>query len=537
MSSLTIDAVKSAEHYTFARKDVPWLVKHWAEKTPDKPFLIWEPREGASRIWTYWQFWEDINKVACGLIARGITKGDKLLIHGENSPEMVIAWYASALVGSVGVVTNTRCVGDELTYFAEHSEAAGCITQPQFVDELTKSAKSISWFVVTDDNAGDEPPAEQKGHGFDSFSSLYGHGDLAPVREPEPLLPVGILFTSGTTARPKAVVHTHANVLWGGRTNAQNLRVTPDDAYLTFMPFFHINAQGWCIWAMLWTGGTVVLQPKFSASRFWEVSLKHRCTYATMGPFFFKAIAGQEIPAHSYKVWVTGAILSQVEERFNVRSFATWGMTETVGHATLCDIYQDSPSLNLGLPMPGYEYAIIDPDTGEFCAPGVNGQFYIRGHRGIQMFYEYYKNPEANTKAFTSDGWFATGDMVRLGADGYFYFSERDKDLLKVGGENVSARQIEDFVIGLGGFDEVAVVAQKHEMLDEVPVLFAIKSADADEETLRAKVFESCAKNLADFKRPRAVYFVEDFPRVTLQKIAKNRLREMADTLAGAGEN
>lgn len=528
----SIDQKKSSEIYTFANKDVPWLVKHWADKTPDKAFIIWDPKEGNAKTWTYRQFWQDINKAACGLIAKGIKKGDKILIHGENSPEMVIAWYASALVGSVGVVTNTRCVGEELTYFAEHSEAVGCITQPQFLQELTRYAKSISWFVVTDDNAGEEPSAEQKAHDFESFNTLFEHGDQAPAREPEPMLPVGILFTSGTTARAKAVVHTHANVLWGGRTNSQNMRIVPDDVYLTFMPFFHINAQGWCIWAMLWSGGTVVLQPKFSARRFWDVSLKYKCTHATMGPFFFKAIAGQEIPAHFYKVWVTGAIVPQVEERFKVRSFATWGMTETVGHATLCDIYHNTPSFNLGVPMPGYEYAIIDPETGEFCKPGVNGQFYIRGQRGIQMFYEYYKNPEAMAKSFTADGWFATGDMVRLGEDGYFYFSERDKDLLKVGGENVSARQVEDFVMSLGGFEEVAVVAQKHEMLDEVPVLFAIKTPSGNEDELRGKVFAACEKNLADFKRPRAVYFVDDFPRVTLQKIAKNRLREMADEFA-----
>jgi len=534
MAVLKIDPDKSVQMYTFPSKDVPWLLKHWAEKTPEKHFLIWEPRNGESRTWTYKDFWNDVNRIACGLLAKGVKKGDKLLIHGDNSPEMVLSWYASALVGSVGVTTNTRCVGEELTYFAEHSEAVGCITQPQFVEELTKYAKSIPWFVVTDNNSGEEPSAEENKHGFPLFSTLLEHGDKAPEREPEPLLPVGILFTSGTTARAKAVVHTHANALWSGYTNSQNMRVTDEDVYLTFMPFYHINAQGWCIWSLLWVGGTVVLQPKFSASRFWEVSLKRRCTYTTMGPFFFKAIADQEVPDHQYKVWITGAIVPPVEEKYKVRSFAAWGMTETVGHATRCDLYHQTPAMNLGLPVPGYEYAIVDPETGEYCKPGVNGDFYIRGTRGVSMFLEYYKNPEAMAKSFTEDGWFATGDMVRLGEDGYFYFSERDKDVLKVGGENVSARQIEDLIMGLGLFEEIAVVAQKHEMLDEVPVLFAIKSPhkhDSDEE-LRKKVFSACEKNLGDFKRPRAVYFLEDFPRATLQKIAKNKLREVADYLA-----
>jgi crotonobetaine/carnitine-CoA ligase len=191
--------------------------------------------------------------------------------------------------------------------------------------------------------------------------------------------------------------------------------------------------------------------------------------------------------------------------------------------------------MNIGLPTPGYEFAIIDAETGEQCPPEVNGEFCLRGTRGVQLFYEYYKNPEANEKSFTADGWFKTGDMVRLGTDGYFYFSDRDKDLLKVGAENVSARQVEEVIYELQGcFDEVAVVAQKHDMLDEVPVVFAIKSpySQESEEQLREKLLAHCESKLADFKRPRAVYFMEEFPRVTLEKTAKNKLRDLANQYA-----
>lgn len=271
MAAPKMDAIKSAELYTFANKDLPWLVKHWADKTPDKSFMVWEPKDGNARTWTYKEFWEEANKVACGLIAKGVKKGDKLLIHSENSPEMVLAWYASAIIGSIGVTTNTRCIGDELTYFAEHSEATGCITQPKFIKELSNNAKTLSWFIVTDDNSGETADAAQLDHGHENFSTLYQHGDEAPVRPAEPMLPVGIQYTSGTTSRPKAVVHTHANALWTGRTNSQNLQMNGDDVYLTFLPFFHVNAQAWCFWTSLWAGGTVVLQPKFSASRFWEL--------------------------------------------------------------------------------------------------------------------------------------------------------------------------------------------------------------------------------------------------------------------------
>jgi len=542
MSAPKINDVHSSEFYTFAGKDVPWLAKLWANQTPDKMFLIWEPKEGQSKSWTYKQFWMEMNQVACGLIAKGVKKGDKILIHSENCPEMMIAWYASAIVGSVAVTTNTRCIGDELTYFAEHSGAVGCITQPKFIQALADNAKSIPWFVVTEDNSGEAPTVEEKTFAskYATFASFYKHGDTAPARAPEPMLPVGIQYTSGTTSRPKAVVHTHANALWGGRTGSQNLLMNNNDAYLCFLPCFHVNAQSWTFWSIMWVGGTVVLLPKFSSSKFWELSLKHKITRASMIPFTIKAMFAQAVPEHHYKTWSTGVKLHIIEQHFKVTSFATWGMTETVSHATRSDILQDSPEMNIGTPTPGYEFAIINPETGEYCKVGENGDLYVKGTRGIQLFFEYYKNPEAMAKSFTKDGWFKTGDMARVGEDGYMYFADRDKDVLKVGAENVSARQVEECIgeiLGMGVLDEHVVVAQKHDMLDEVPVVFAIKSpwTQLTEQQIREKILQGCEQKLADFKRPRAIYFLQEFPRVTLEKVAKNALRDMANQYKDEG--
>lgn len=538
MATPKIDPKFSAQTYTFAGKDVPWLMKKWAEATPDKTFLIWEPKDGNDVSWTYSEFWAEMNKVACGLIAKGVKKGDKVLIHAENSPEMMIAWYASSIIGSVAVTTNTRCIGDELTYFAEHSEAVICLTQPKFIAELEANVKTLETFIVFADNSGEAPSEEEAAAAAKhaTFASLSEFGDEAPARAAEPMLPVGIQYTSGTTSRPKAVVHTHANALWGGMSGSENLGIDSSDTYICFLPCFHVNAQSWTFWTMTWAGGTVVLQPKFSASRFWDVSMKHKCTRASMIPFCFKAIGAQAIPEHHYKTWSTGVKLHQVEDYWKVKTFATWGMTETVTHATRSIISQDCPEMNIGIPSPGYEFAVIDPETGEYCDVGVNGDLYIRGTRGVQIFFEYYKNPEAMEKSFTEDGWFATGDQVRLGEDGYLYFADRDKDVLKVGGENVSARQVEEAINAAAPmmFAEVAVVAQKHDMLDEIPVVFGIKGpyCDKSDDELKQIVFDYCTENLADFKRPKKIYLMDELPRATLEKVAKNKLREMADQLA-----
>ena len=542
MTAPKINNQFSSEFYTFAGRDVPWLAKLWATQTPDKIFLAWEPKEGECKSWTYKTFWEEINTVACGLIAKGVKKGDKVLIHAENCPEMMIAWYASSIVGSVAVTTNTRCVGDELTYFAEHSGAVGCITQPKFIKALAENAKSIPWFVVTVDNSGEAASDDEKAFAkkYETFATFYKHGNTAPARAPEPMLPVGIQYTSGTTSRPKAVVHTHANALWGGRTGSQNLLMNSSDTYLCFLPCFHVNAQSWTFWSIMWVGGTVVLQPKFSSSKFWELSLKHKVTRASMIPFTIKAMFAQAVPEHHYKTWSTGVKLHIIEQHFKVTTFATWGMTETVTHATRSDVLQDSPEMNIGVPTPGYEFAIINPETGEYCKVGENGDLYVKGTRGIQLFFEYYKNPEAMKKSFTADGWFKTGDMARVGEDGYMYFADRDKDVLKVGAENVSARQVEEVIgeiLGMGVLDEHVIVAQKHDMLDEVPVVFAIKSpwTQLTEQQIREKIMQGCEQKLADFKRPRAVYFLKEFPRATLEKVAKNALRDLANQYKDEG--
>ena len=159
-----MDAEQVSE-FQFAGQDIPVLLAHWAQAKPDHPFLIWEPRTGTGRQWTYRQFHDDVRAVAAGLHARGVERGNRILIHSENCPEMVLAWYACAQLGAVGVTTNTRSVGAEINYFADHTGCVGAITQPQFAAVVAESAPGLEWIVVTEDNSGDPAPAEQGAHG------------------------------------------------------------------------------------------------------------------------------------------------------------------------------------------------------------------------------------------------------------------------------------------------------------------------------------------------------------------------------------
>jgi crotonobetaine/carnitine-CoA ligase len=519
--------------FQFAGQDIPWLLSHWARNKPDHPFLIWEPKSGEEKRWTYAEFDAEAASIAAGLAAKGVAKGDKVLIHSDNCPEMVLAWYACAKVGAVGVTTNTRSAGAEIAYFAEHTRCVGAITQPRYASIVAENAKQVGWIVVTSDNSGDEATADELAHGQEDFDVLRGDGASLPARPADPMAPAGIMFTSGTTSRPKAVVHTHANALWASRMGPINIDMATDDTYLVYLPFFHVNAQSWSFWTTLGAGGTIVLQPKFSASRFWEVVLKHDVTHISLIPFVFKAIASQPVPEHKIKVGVFGLIVPDLENWLKLRVLASWGMTETVIHATRNDYMQTYPNGSMGKPTPGYEFAIVDPDTEKPCGEGEIGELWVRGRRGVQLFLEYYDNEEAMSKSFTEDGWFKTGDRVVLGEEGNFFYKDRDKDALKVGGENVSAREVEDCCREVGGIADIAVVGRQHEMLDQVPVAFVIRAPGAPEpeEEHAAAIIAACKEKLADFKVPRAVYFRDEFPTATLEKVAKNRLREIADEM------
>jgi len=214
---------------------------------------------------------------------------------------------------------------------------------------------------------------------------------------------------------------------------------------------------------------------------------------------------------------------------FGIDVFSAYGMTETVTHCITAKSSEKLPMRSMGHVTPGYEIAVVNQDTGELCAEGEMGEHWMRGTRGIQLFLEYYDNDEANAKAF-EDGWFKTGDMVKMGEGGNVFYQERDKDLLKVGGENVSAKEVEDLIVAHPAVQAVAVVGKEHEFLSEVVVAFVIPTpGDHDQEVVTAEIFETSRANLATFKVPRAVYFVDEFPTGTLDKILKNKLREMAD--------
>ncbi len=518
------------DQHPFTGLDVPWLLEQRALSRREHPFIVWAPFDGPAQSIGYGEFHHRVERIAGGLWQRGVRRGERVLIHLDNCPEALLAWYACARLGAVAVTTNARAAGDELAYYAEHSEAVAGITQPKFADLVAAHCPGLRWLAVTATDNGEPPLHAPERHAhFDALDA-----DPPPRLSPDPLAPCSVQYTSGTTSRPKAVLWTHANALWGARTNALHEDLRADDVHLVHLPLFHTNAQAYSVLACLWVGATAVVMPRFSASRFWPVSLAHRCTWTSLVPFCTKALMEHEVPPeHHYRLWGSAVCEPPTDAHFRVKTIGWWGMTETITQGIVGSPQLPNTPLSIGRPAPEYGIAVVDDDSvpvreARHIERGGSGQLLIRGVRGLSLFHEYLGNPRATAESFDPEGWFRTGDMINVLDDGSLQFGDRSKDMLKVGGENVAASEIERVVLQVAGVHECAVVGKRHPMLDEVPVLFVLPATHADIDLLE-RIGTACAAHLAGFKQPHEMRIVKDFPRSTLEKIAKAELRRMLE--------
>jgi crotonobetaine/carnitine-CoA ligase len=512
----------------FADLDVPWLLRMRSETRRDHPFLIWAPFDAPARTWTYGEFHDRVGALAAGLARRGVKPGEFVLIHLENCIEAMLAWFACVELGAIAVTTNTRSAPAEMEYFAGHCGAVAAITQPAYAEMIARHCRDLRWIAVISHDAGAAP---QQGAPActDAFEALFADSADRPRRRPDPSAPCSVQYTSGTTSRPKAVLWTHANALWGAKVNAAHQDLHESDVHQTYLPLFHTNALAYSMLASLWVGGSSVIQPRFSASRFWSVALEHGCTWTSTIPFCMKALLEHEIPnAHKFRLWGTAVCDPPAFSVFGIKIIGWWGMTETITHGIVGEV--DQPNTPMSIGRAATEYAIrVTDDDGRPAQVGGTGNLSIKGVPGLSLFKEYLHNEKATQDSFDEHGYFLTGDRVTLLDRGYIRFGDRAKDMLKVGGENVAASEIEQVIAMVPGVREAAVVAMKHAMLDEVPVAFIIPQGGVERAPpdLHDTVMAACRKALADFKVPREIRLVDDMPRSTLEKVAKAELRKM----------
>ena len=452
-----------------------------------------------------------------------------MLIHLDNCVEAMLAWFACAELGAIAVTTNTRSAPAEMEYFADHCGAVAAITQPAYAEMISAHCRGLRWLAVISHDAGAAPaqgPQRNAAMVSQRCSPKAPTGLAAP---PIPLAPCSVQYTSGTTSRPKAVLWTHANALWGAKVNAAHQDLHEGDVHQTYLPLFHTNALAYSILASLWVGASCVIQPRFSASRFWNVAAEHGCTWTSTIPFCMKALLEHEIPKkHNFRLWGTAVCEPPAFAVFGIKIIGWWGMTETITHGIVGEVDQPNTPMAIGRAAAEYSIRVTD-DDGAPTLPGGTGNLLIKGVPGLSLFKEYLHNEKATRDSFDEHGYFITGDRVTLMDNGFIRFGDRAKDMLKVGGENVAASEIEQVIAIVPGVREAAVVAKKHPMLDEVPVVFIIPQAGVEgaPPDLRDNVMAACRNALADFKVPREIRFVDQMPRSTLEKVAKAELRKL----------
>jgi crotonobetaine/carnitine-CoA ligase len=245
-------------------------------------------------------------------------------------------------------------------------------------------------------------------------------------------------------------------------------------------------------------------------------------------PFCVKALMSAERPKqHHFRLWGSAICSPPSDAVFGVKTIGWWGMTETMTHGTVGSVHLPNRPMSMGRPAPE-SGIVIEHEDGAPAGSGETGHLLVRGVPGLSLFHSYLHNPEATAANYDARGLFRTGDRVTLHQDGFLQFADRDKDMLKVGGENVAASEIERVVMEVPGVREAAAVGKPHPMLDEVPVVFVIPDAreflEAPDD-LKSAILDACRSRLASFKVPDEVRVVEDMPRATIEKVAKATLR------------
>jgi len=502
------------------------LLEYRAATTPDKTFVIYDDLEGNVTRLSYTMFDAHVNRTAHALRALGIGKGDKINIHLPNCLEFLYLWFGAAKIGAVVMPTNILSVPAELEYLVSHSESRFIFTQANYlatIIEVQRHCSNVEQVVICD--RGAIPPGM-----LDFAALLAAQPTDLPPDEVTPLDDVSILYTSGTTSRPKGVRVTNANYIYAGETVAKAIRLAPDDRHFVVLPLFHANAQYYSTMSTLVTGGSMALMARFSASGYFDSCIAHTCTVASLFAAPIRMILAQERrPGHRSNQLrviltaqnITAAQLVEWADRFGAPLLQLYGMTETMGPPLMNPVDYERRNLSIGLPALGYEVKLVD-EEGEAIPQGKVGQILVHGIPGWSIMKGYFKNPEATGQTIRQD-WIWTGDNAFQDSAGYFHFVDRAKDMIKRAGENVAASEVEAVILQHPKVFDCAVIGVPDPLRDEAIKAYVV--LHNNEQATVEEIVEWCRVRLAKFRIPEFVEFRTELPRTSVGKIQKHLLR------------
>ena len=486
------------------------FVRH-AEETPEKKCLRFE-----GELWTYDRLRGRADDLAAALKAWGLKPGERVALFLGNSPDFLAAYLGTHRAGGVIVPVNTQYRRGELRHIFEDAGVRLCISDGERRPELEGVREDLPRVEAVIE-AGEE---------LDDF--------LKTAEPQEPVLPDGddlavIAYTSGTTGRSKGAMLLHRNLVANIEAICEAWRWTADDHLLLTLPLFHthglmVGAQG-----TFFTGASAELRRKFDAAAVYDALLGGSFTMFFGVPTMYtrllrEAEAREERPS-PLRLYVAGsAALSpqafeRFEDLFGDRILERYGMTETGMNLTNPHDGERRPG-TVGGPFPGQEARVVGVESREPLPPGEAGEIEVRGPH---VFEGYWGRPDATREVFDGDGWFSTGDLGSVSEDGYFTISGRTKELIISGGYNVYPREVEELIEGCPGVAEVTVVGVPDEEFGERVTAVVVRD---DPELTEREVQHFCRDDLAGYKKPREVVFVDELPRNAMGKVLKHEVRE-----------
>ncbi|MDW5594871.1 AMP-binding protein [Conexibacter stalactiti] len=489
--------------------------------------------DGELRL-TYRQLDAAVDHHARALTSAGIEPGDVVGIVARNHATYVLELYALARIGAIMLPLNWRLHARELGWIVEHSGLTTLIVDAEF-EEKARAVQSLGAMRTTITHAASAP-----GHWHALGALLEATADGAPVADAETGLddPQRILYTSGTTSHPKGVIHTNGNVTHNILGQLLELELSASDRTLVSAPLFHVSGLEAPGHTILAAGGTMVLTPTYAGREIVALAARERITGMVLAAQILLDILDMpdlgdyDLSALRFVIFagVPPVVRRRFQEAFpHVRSIDTFGMTELTNGACYLDAAHSRSKLgSQGTPFPLMDIRVVDPSTGAELPPGEVGEIVVRGPK---VSPGYWRDPEATARAWR-DGWFHSGDMASIDADGFLWFADRKGDMIKSGGENVASAEIERVIADHPAVAEVAVVAVPDPKWDEVPKAFVLLRADA--ELSEAELLRHCGAQLARFKLPKQVAFVTALPRNDSGKVLKRVLRADERTEAAA---
>lgn len=531
-----------------------WL-EYWAEKTPDKEYIVYSDRD---LRFTWKQFNERVDNMAKGLMAIGVKPGSHLGIWATNVPDWLTFLYAGAKIGAVVVTVNTNYKQHELEYLVEDSDIDTlCITEGVFDGSYIDMTYEMLPELKTSQRGYLKNPRFPKMKnvvfiGQEKYRGMYNTAEILllgknvsdkALNEAKSTVHcqdvVNMQYTSGTTGFPKGVMLSHYNIVNNGFFTGEGMHFTENDKLCICVPLFHCFGVVLATMNCLTHGSTQVMVERFDPLTVLASVHKERCTVLHGVPTMFIAELNHPMfdmfDVTSLRTGIMAGSLCPIElmrkvtDKLHITHITSvYGLTESspgMTHSVIEDPFE-ARCTTVGKEYPFTEVKILNPETGEECPPGVQGEVCCRGYLVMKG---YYKNPQATAEVIDKDGWLHSGDLGVKDENGYYRITGRIKDMIIRGGENIYPREIEEFLYHMEGIKDIQVAGIPSEKYGEEVGAFIIlhKGAAITPEEVR----DFCRGQIARHKIPKYIFFIDEFPLTGSGKIQKYKLKDVGSKL------